>query len=344
MQQLLDTHAKTGVLIINLGTPDEPTRGAVYRYLKQFLLDPRVIDINPVSRNLLVRGIIAPFRSGKSAMAYRQLWTDKGSPLKYYGENLVEQLRVLMGNEYVVALGMRYQNPSIESAIDQLIAAQVKKIIVFPLFPQYASASTGSAHEEVMRVLTGKQIIPEVDFISSYPTWEPMIELFAQNARKYDLSNYDHFLFSFHGLPQRHMRKADQFNHCLQQADCCQKLTPVNQYCYSAQCHATMQAIAAKLALPKEKYTLCFQSRLGRDPWMQPYTVQILENLAKSGAKRLLVFSPAFTADCLETLVEIREEYKEDFQKWGGEHIDLVESLNDQPAWAEALSGMLKGR
>ncbi|GAB4500020.1 MAG: ferrochelatase [Saprospiraceae bacterium] len=332
----------TGLLIVNLGTPDAPTRPAVYRYLKQFLLDPRVIDINPIARNLLVRGIIAPFRSGKSAKAYQELWTENGSPLKFYGENLVAQIRQLLGSEYVVELAMRYQNPSIESAIEKMMQAKVSKIKVFTLFPQYASATTGSVHEEVMRVLAKQQIIPAVEFVSAYPTWEPMIELFVKNASKFDLSKYDHFLFSYHGLPQRQLRKADAFNHCLQKSDCCQTLTPVNQFCYSAQCYATTKAIAEELNLKPEQYTVCFQSRLGRDPWTQPYTVQVIENLAKSGAKRLLVFCPAFTADCLETTIEIGEEYREDFLKWGGEQLDLVESLNDKPAWAAAVAGLLR--
>jgi len=332
----------TGLLIVNLGTPDAPTRPAVYRYLKQFLLDPRVIDINPIARNLLVRGIIAPFRSGKSAKAYQELWTENGSPLKFYGENLVAQIRQLLGSEYVVELAMRYQNPSIESAIEKMMQAKVSKIKVFTLFPQYASATTGSVHEEVMRVLAKQQIIPAVEFVSAYPTWEPMIELFVKNAGKFDLSRYDHFLFSYHGLPQRQLRKADAFNHCLQKPDCCQTLTPVNQFCYSAQCYATTKAIAGQLNLKPAQYTVCFQSRLGRDPWTQPYTVQVIENLAKSGAKRLLVFCPAFTADCLETTIEIGEEYREDFLKWGGEQLDLVESLNDQPAWAAAVAGFLR--
>ena len=332
----------TGLLIVNLGTPDAPTRPAVYRYLKQFLLDPRVIDINPIARNLLVRGIIAPFRSGKSAKAYQELWTENGSPLKFYGENLVAQIRQLLGSEYVVELAMRYQNPSIESAIEKMMQAKVSKIKVFTLFPQYASATTGSVHEEVMRVLAKQQIIPAVEFVSAYPTWEPMIELFVKNAGKFDLSRYDHFLFSYHGLPQRQLRKADAFNHCLQKPDCCQTLTPVNQFCYSAQCYATTKAIAGQLNLKPAQYTVCFQSRLGRDPWTQPYTVQVIENLAKSGAKRLLVFCPAFTADCLETTIEIGEEYREDFLKWGGEQLDLVESLNDQPAWAAAVADFLR--
>jgi ferrochelatase len=335
--------APTGILLINLGTPDAPSRSAVYRYLKQFLLDPRVIDINPIARNLLVRGLIVPFRSGQSAKLYRELWTDKGSPLKFHGESLSAQVQQLLGPEYVVELAMRYQNPSIEQAIQKLMQAKVHKIKVFPLFPQYASASTGSAHEEVMRVLSGQQIIPEVEFINSYPTWEPMIELFVANARKFDLSKYDHFLFSYHGLPQRQLRKADAFNHCLQSADCCKTLTSVNQFCYSAQCHATTQSIVNQLGLTPNQYTICFQSRLGRDPWVQPYTSKVLEDLAKNGAKRLLVFCPAFTADCLETTVEVSIEYQEEFLKKGGEQLDLVESLNDSPDWAKAIAGRLGG-
>lgn len=334
--------APTGILLINLGTPDAPTRSAVYRYLKQFLLDPRVIDISPIARNLLVRGVIVPFRSGQSAKLYQELWTEKGSPLKFYGESLSAQIQQLLGEEYVVELAMRYQSPSIESAIQKMMQAKVRKIKVFPLFPQYASASTGSAHEEVMRVLMSQQIIPEVEFINSYPTWAPMIDLFVANARKFDLAAYDHFLFSYHGLPQRQMRKADAFNHCLQSPDCCKTLTPTNQFCYTAQCNATTQALVAALGLRPDQYTLCYQSRLGRDPWVQPYTSQVLEDLANKGIKRMLVFCPAFTADCLETSVEVSIEYHEEFLKLGGQQLDLVESLNDSPAWAKALADRLR--
>jgi protoporphyrin/coproporphyrin ferrochelatase len=331
--------AKTGVLIVNLGTPDAPERGPVYRYLKEFLLDPRVIDINPIARNILVRGIIAPFRSGKSAEAYKELWTEQGSPLKFYGVSLVQQVQQQLGDAYVVELAMRYQNPSIQSAIDRLMAAMVEKIVVFPLFPQYASATTGSVHEEVMRILGKQQIIPQVEFISAYPTWAPMIDLFVQNALQFKLDTYDHILFSYHGLPQRQLRKADAFNHCLQKADCCRNLTDVNRFCYSAQCYATTQAIARQLGLPESRFTVCFQSRLGRDPWTQPYTQQTIEYLAKEkGFKKILVFCPAFTADCLETTIEIGEEYREEFLEWGGVQLDLVPSLNDQPAWAAAIA------
>ena len=334
----------TGILIVNLGTPDAPSRGAVYRYLKQFLLDPRVIDINPVSRNLLVRGIIAPFRSKNSSDSYKLLWTEKGSPLKFYGESLVKGVQEALGSEYMVELAMRYQSPSIASALERMKKAQVHKIKVLPLFPQYASASTGSVQEEVMRLLSRELVVPSVEFISEFATYGPMIDVFVKHARQFDIDSYDHILFSYHGIPQRHLRNADPSgNHCLQKADCCQTLTSVNQYCYSAQCYATTRALVERLGLKKEQYTVSFQSRLGRDPWTQPYTIRTLEMLAKEkGAKRLLVFCPAFTADCLETIVEIGIEYKEEFVHWGGEHVDLVPSLNDDPDWIKGVADMVR--
>jgi ferrochelatase len=333
---------KIGVLLINLGTPDDPSRGAVYKYLKQFLLDKRVIDINWLSRNLLVRGIIAPFRSSDSAKLYQQLWTKEGSPLKTYGFALRDGVQAHLGDNYAVELGMRYQNPSIEKAYNALKKQNVSRIIVFPLFPHYASASTGSAHEEVMRIVSKEQVIPDIKFISSYYDHPKMISVFAKNARKYDINEYDHILFSYHGIPQRQMIKADHNNHCLQSKDCCKNLTEKNQYCYSAQCHATTKALVKELNIPEDKYTLCFQSRLGKDPWMQPYTSDVLQERIDAGDKKLLAFSPAFVSDCLETTVEISHEYNEEFKEKGGERIDLVESLNDDPDWISAVADMVK--
>ncbi|MEM6967098.1 MAG: ferrochelatase, partial [Bacteroidota bacterium] len=337
-------NTKIGVLLVNLGTPDEPSYGAVWRYLQQFLTDGRVIDIPWLPRQILVRGIIAPFRSNGSAKLYQKLWTENGSPLKYFGERVTEGVQENLGEEYVVELAMRYQSPSIKSAIDKLLAKQVREIIVVSLFPQYASATTGSVYQEVMRILSNKQAIPSLKFINSFHDYKPMIEVFAKNALKFDLDSYDHILFSYHGLPQRQLRKADDCNHCLKTDNCCDTLTNKNQFCYSAQCYDTTYAIAEKLGLSREEYSICFQSRLGRDPWAQPYTSDIIKEQAEKGAKRLLVFCPAFVSDCLETTIEISDEYQEEFEEMGGEHIDLVESLNDDPDWISALSELVRAQ
>ncbi len=345
---------KQGILLVNLGTPDAPTPRAVNRYLGEFLTDPRVIDNLPgIAQQVLVRGIIAPIRSGivnpfkpgGSTKLYQELWTENGSPLKYYGEVLTAAVTERLGDDYVVRLAMRYQQPSIESAVRELIAEGVSSITVFPLFPQYASATTGSVHQEVMRVLSKEQSIPNVHLVNSYYEHPLLIKVFADNARDLGpLNQWDHIIFSYHGLPQRQLKKADNSGcHCYKVAGCCNSIGQVNQFCYSAQCHATTRAIVAELGLPEGSYTTSFQSRLGFDDWAKPYTIDVLEDLAKNkGAKKLLCFSPAFVADCLETTIEIGVEYQEEFEEWGGEHIQLVPSLNDDPRWISAVVGMLR--
>ncbi|HRD06080.1 MAG: ferrochelatase [Saprospiraceae bacterium] len=337
---------KTGVLLVNLGTPDDPGRKAVYRYLKQFLLDRRVIDIPWLFRQLLVRGIIAPFRSGSSSELYKRLWTDKGSPIKIYGFSVAEKLQNMLGEEYKVNLAMRYQQPSIEATLKKLLFDdKVSNLIVFPMFPQYASATTGSVHDEVMRILRQWEVIPNLQLINSYPDDSAMVNVYSKNARKYPLEDYDHFIFSFHGVPQRHVKKADPSSqHCLKAKDCCKVLNENNRFCYSAQCYRTAAAIAQSLQITNNKYDVTFQSRLGRDPWLQPYTDQTLTELLARGKKKILVFSPAFVADCLETTIEIGFEYKEQFLHAGGEKLDLVESLNDDEDWVSAIAEMVKKR
>ena len=336
---------KTGVLIVNLGTPESPERSDVYRYLSQFLMDPRVIDYPWLLRTLLVRGIIVPIRSGSSSRLYKKLWTPQGSPIKFYGESLVQKVRTLLPESYEVELAMRYQSPSIESALNKLMEKLVDEIIVFPLFPHYASATTGSVHDEVMRLLRGKTWIPELKLINSYPTRAGMIEVFAENASKYDLDEYDHILFSYHGLPERQLKNGDQSGiHCLKVKDCCKISCKENAYCYSAQGHRTSEAIAELLGIQKEKYTVCFQSRLGPESWSKPYTSQVIKQRLEMGDKKLLVFSPAFVADCLETTIEIGFEYKEEFIEAGGERLDLVESLNVHPKWIQTVADMILER
>jgi protoporphyrin/coproporphyrin ferrochelatase len=336
------TFGKTGVLIVNLGTPDEPTWSAVSRYLKEFLTDRRVIDYPWLLRNFLVRGIIAPTRSVRVAKDYAELWTANGSPLKHYGEQVAAGVQELLGDDFSVELAMRYQNPSIESAIHRLLDQQVADIIVFPLFPQYASATTGSVHDEVMRVLRKEETIPNVRMINSYYDYQPMIDIYADNARQLDIDSYDHILFSYHGLPERYLKKADKCNHCLQKADCCATIGLVNQFCYSAQCHATTRAIAKTLNIAPDRYTTTFQSRLGPETWARPYTIKVIEERAELGDKRLLVFSPAFVADCLETTMEIADEYQEEFVELGGEQIALVPSLNDDSRWIRIVADLVR--
>jgi ferrochelatase len=331
---------KKGVLLVNLGTPDSPSTADVRKYLREFLMDARVIDINPIARNILVKGIIAPTRGPKSAKLYKAIWDEKtGSPLLHYSKLQQQLLQERLGDDYVVELAMRYQSPSIESALNRLKDALVYDIKVIPMFPQYASASTGSVYEKLMDLVGKWPTSPNISFINSFHDNELMIQTFADNALKYKPETYDHILFSFHGLPQRQLVKSDHtHSHCLKADDCCQTLNEKNRFCYSAQSHHTAQLIAQKLNIPKDKYTICFQSRLGSDPWVQPYTSEIVAKLAEEGKKRLLVFCPAFVADCLETVFEVTREYGDEFKALGGEEVQLVESLNDSPTWIDALT------
>ena len=336
---------KKGVLIVNLGTPDSPSTADVRKYLDEFLMDGRVIDINPVQRALLVKGIIVPFRSPKSAKLYKEIWSDTtGSPLLYYSIRQTELLQEKLGDDYHVELAMRYQSPSIESALNKLRDLKVDSIRVLPLFPHYASASSGSVMEKVMEIVSKWLTIPHISFVNSFHDNEGMIETFVENAQKHQPENFDHILFSFHGLPQRQLTKSDHSGvHCLKKDNCCAVLTENNKFCYSAQCYATARLIAAKMGISEDKYTVCFQSRLGKEPWVQPYTSVVIKDVAARGIKSLLVFCPAFVADCLETVYEVTVEYGDEFKALGGERVQLVESLNDHPRWIEAMKELVVG-
>ncbi len=335
---------KKGVLLVNLGTPDSPEVKDVRKYLDQFLMDERVIDVNAFKRTLLVKGIIVPFRSPKTSKLYKEIWDENGSPLLYFSKIQAALVQEQLGDDYHVELAMRYQSPSIESALEKMKAGLVESIRVIPLFPQYASASSGSVMQLVMELVSKWQTIPAISFVSSFHDNELMLETFAENARKYKPETFDHILFSFHGLPERQLLKCDHTgSYCLKKDNCCETLNDTNKFCYSAQGHDTARLLAAKLNIAREDYTVCFQSRLGKEPWVQPYTSDVLKKLAGEGKKRLLVFSPAFVADCLETIYEITVEYQEEFKALGGEHVQLVESLNDDPKFIRALVDMAKG-
>jgi protoporphyrin/coproporphyrin ferrochelatase len=333
---------KIGVLLINLGTPDSPATKDVRKYLRQFLMDGRVIDIPAIPRFLLVNGIIAPFRAPKSAKEYAKLWVERGSPLKFYGHDVCDALQKSLGDEYKVVLGMRYQNPSIESALNELKEANVSRMIVISLFPQYASASTGSAVQEVNDVVNKWQIVPSINYINQFMDHPKFIEAFAANGLKLMAkTDYDHVVFSYHGLPERHIKKGSVGNQC-QLGSCCDHFHEKNRYCYRAQCFYTSRLLAEKLGLSKEQYTVSFQSRLGKDPWVKPYTDEILTDLPKQGKKKVLAYSPAFVADCLETTVEVGGQFKEEFEEAGGEVWDLVPSLNDSEIWIECLKELVE--
>ena len=330
---------KVGVLIVNLGTPDSTSTGDVRRYLRQFLMDDRVIDIPFLSRWFLVNIIIAPFRAPKSAEVYKKVWLPEGSPLKVYGYSVEKKLQAALGEKFVVKLGMRYQNPSIESAIKELQSADIERIIVVPFFPQYASATTGSVHQEVMRIVQGWPIIPDISFINQYFDHPGLIEGFAQSAKAWlDKQDYEHYVFSYHGLPERQLGKAYvNSEHNCEAAGCRKEITAENQHCYLAQCYETTKLIANRLGISPDKISTCFQSRLGKDPWIQPYTEVVVKELAAKGIKKVLAFSPAFVADCLETTEEVGIEYRDMFIEEGGEVWDLVESLNESDIWVNTL-------
>jgi len=336
-------NSKIGVLLINLGTPDSPSVSDVRKYLREFLMDRRVIDIPWLQRFFLINCVIAPTRSPSSAKIYKELWTDAGSPLKTHGFKLRELLAKELGQGYHVAFAMRYQRPSIASVVKQLETEALSELIVIPLYPQYASASTGSTVEKVMDEIKRWEVVPTLKIINQFHEHPLFVKAFAERGREsMKKDNYDHFIFSYHGLPERQILKASCQDYC-KLGDCCQAYHAKNQYCYRAQCFQTTRLIAKELRIAPEKYTVSFQSRLGKTPWIKPYTDEKIVELAKSGKRRVLVFSPSFVADCLETTIEIGVEYQKLFMDNGGQNWTLVESLNTSASWVECLASIVKG-
>jgi protoporphyrin/coproporphyrin ferrochelatase len=331
---------KTGVLLIQLGTPDSPSVKDVRVYLTEFLNDPRVIDIPALLRLFLVNVIIVPFRAPKSAKIYKQLWTDKGSPLLIYTESVQQKLQKELGENFQVHLAMRYQNPSMDDVLEEMKKKNYDQIIIFPLFPQYASASNGSAIEKAMKIIRKWWVIPELKIISQFYDNEGYIDTIIEQAQKHNLNDYDHILFSYHGLPVRQVDKVYYDGMPCDDHSCETEINETNKFCYKAVCYATTRLIAEKMNIPKERYTVCFQSRLDKK-WLEPFSDKVVIEQAKKGAKKLLVFSPAFVADCLETIIEIGTEYQELFVEHGGEKVQLVESLNDHPMWIKTLKEII---
>lgn len=336
---------KTGVLLIQLGTPDSASTSDVRKYLSEFLNDPRVIDLPLVSRKLLVNGIIVPFRAPKSAKIYKKLWEHGNgvSPLLTYTQSVQNLLAKRLENDNVtVEMAMRYQNPSMESVLDRMHKANYDQIVIVPLFPQYASASSGSAIEKAMNIIRKWWVIPEIKVVAQFYDHPAYIDSIIERTKAFDLKEYDHILFSYHGLPERHVDKVYNDGLCADH-DCESEVTEENKFCYKATSYATTRLLAEKLGLKEGDYTVCFQSRLN-EKWLKPFSDKIVEEQAKKGAKKLLAFSPAFVADCLETIIEIGDEYQEIFEEHGGEKVQLVPSSNDHPRFIDCLEDLVRTR
>jgi ferrochelatase len=330
---------KTAVILINVGTPDEPTVKSVRRYLSEFLNDRRVIDIPLVLQKILVNLIIVPFRAPKSTKLYQRLWTEKGSPLLYYSEQAQARLQQKLGSKADVFMAMRYGNPSIGKALSAIQSGNYDQVVIFPMFPQYASSTNGTAIQAVIDQIRKWNTIPEIQAVNQFYSHPAFLEAFTERIQSYQPENFDHVIFSYHGLPNRHLEK----NHPEESIDTCNcetALPEFGKFCYKATCYQTTRELASRLGLKPGQYSVSFQSRLSKN-WMTPFTDQNLISRAKQGNKKVLVAAPAFVADCLETTVEIGWEYKQMFIENGGENLQMVESLNDSPRWIAAMEEIL---
>ena len=329
-----------GVLLVNLGSPDSPSVGDVRRYLREFLMDPRVLDVNWFLRFALVNFAILPSRPRQSAHAYQKIWTAAGSPLVVTSQNVCRQLQTRV--KVPVELAMRYQNPAIASAVRKLARRGVDEVLLIPLFPHYAMSSFETAVERVKELAAhlapGTRITVQPPFYN-HPQY---IEALTASARDLLDKGYDHLLFSFHGLPERQIRKSDPTgSHCLANLDCCETASRAHETCYRAQCFKTVAAFVKQASIPAGKYSIAFQSRLGRDPWLKPYTDYELVRLASAGKRNLLVICPAFVSDCLETLEEIGLRGRDTFLDAGGAEFAQIPCLNEHPLWLNTLAAMV---
>jgi protoporphyrin/coproporphyrin ferrochelatase len=335
--------SRKAVLLVNLGSPDSPSVPDVRRYLREFLMDGRVLDAPWLIRFCVVNFAILPSRPRQSAHAYQKVWTVEGSPLVVTSRRVQTALQRRL--RISVELAMRYQNPSIDSAVTKLAAQDIEELLLIPLFPHYAMSSYETAVERVRDAVRKTPPGMRLHVQPPYYALPQYIDALVASATPWLNEHYDHVLFSFHGLPERHLRKSDTTGcHCLKVPNCCEIASPVHATCYRAQCFKTVKEFVVKAGVPKEKYSIAFQSRLGRDPWMQPYADQEIERLARAGVKRLLVMCPAFVSDCLETIEEIGMRGRETFQSAGGENLTLIPCLNEHPAWLHALQTMVLQR
>lgn len=332
--------SKKAVLLVNLGSPDSTKVSDVRRYLRQFLMDPRVLDSSPLVRWLVVNLCILPSRPKETSKAYNRIWTKDGSPLITCSINLQEAIAKAVN--LPVELAMRYGNPSIPKAIENLRNQNIEQLFIIPLYPQYAMSSYETAVVAVMEAI--HKIAPNIKTTTLQPFYSEAdyIDALVESSRPYLNEGFDHLLFSFHGLPERHLIKGDPSHaHCMTVPDCCNTCHPAHATCYKHQCLQTVKHFVEKAKIPESKYSVSFQSRLGREPWLKPYTDYRFKELPKSGVKKLLVISPAFVADCLETLEELAMAGKETFIEAGGESFQQIPCLNMHPKWIQFLNNKI---
>ena len=330
---------KTGLLLINLGTPRSPRPADVRPYLREFLMDPRVLDVPTWRRWLVVHLLILPFRPRTSGAAYAKIWTERGSPLLFHSQDLQKKVQQRLGETVAVELAMRYGEPSIPSVLERLKQRGVDRLVVFPLYPQYSSAANGSSLDRVLSVAAKYWNVPNLQLVPPFYDHPAYLDAFAEVARPtLERADPERVFFSFHGLPERHVIKSDgNAGHCLRAKGCCQRIVEANRNCYRAQCYATTRLLGERLGVPEEKRIVCFQSRLGRTRWICPYTDEVLVEQARSGVKRAAILSPAFVADCLETLEELGMRAAEDWKASGGEQLQLAPCVNANDSWADAV-------
>lgn len=332
---------KQGVLLVNLGSPDSTEVGDVRTYLREFLTDERVLDSSAVVRHAVVNLFILPSRPKDSAEAYEQIWTEDGSPLIVISERVAGLLRERV--DLPVALGMRYGNPSTRSALEELARQGVDDVFVIPMYPHYAMSSYETAVAKVRREAEEMSASLNLTFQPPFFDDPDYIDAMVETAKPHLEEDYDLVLFSYHGIPERHVRKTDPSGqYCLQDGECCRKKHPAHSFCYRHQVHATTWAFVDKAGIPEDKWQLSFQSRLGNDPWLRPFTDKVLDRLPQQGVKKLVVLSPAFVSDCLETLEELGIRGREDFLAAGGEEFRLVPCLNDNERWIDTLEKFVR--
>ena len=334
---------KVGYLIINLGTPASPYPEDVRNYLAQFLMDPEVIDIDYPLRWILVKLLILKNRPLQSSAQYQLIWTDQGSPLYFHTRALTDKVKQRLEGVAEVEMAMRYGEPSIAKGCEALLSKNCTRIVVCPLYPQYSLAATESSLIAVRQVMKGLRKSIPVESVSAFYKEDSYLSAVAKISQRYLRDEpFDMAIFSFHGLPERQVKKTDSTKqYCLQTEDCSLSVNAINSNCYRAHCFYTAKKLAEKLNIPESQYRVAFQSRLGRTPWIKPYSDELYRELPKLGVKKIVVLCPSFVADCLETLEEVSVRGQEEFIKHGGEKLTLIPSLNAEPEWVDALLELL---